>query len=64
MDIRRLRVARGEMFTDQDMKSSAKVCVVGQTIVITCLKMGKIRGQIIRFDNIPFRIVGVLAAKV
>ncbi|WP_455785639.1 ABC transporter permease [Butyricimonas faecihominis] len=64
MDIRRLRVARGEMFTDQDMKSSAKVCVVGQTIVDNLFKNGEDPlGQIIRFDNIPFRIVGVLAAK-
>ena len=64
MDIRRLTVNRGEMFSDQDMKNAAKVCVVGQTIVDNLFKNGEEPlGQIIRFDKVPFRIVGVLAPK-
>ena len=64
MDIRRLTVNRGEMFSAQDMKNAAKVCVVGQTIVDNLFKNGEEPlGQIIRFDKVPFRIVGVLAPK-
>ena len=64
MDIRRLTVNRGEMFSDQDMKNAAKVCVVGQTIVDNLFKNGEDPlGQVIRFDKVPFRIVGVLAPK-
>ena len=64
MDIRRLTVAKGEMFSDQDMKMAAKVCMVGQTIVDNLFKNGEDPlGQVIRFDKIPFRIIGVLAPK-
>ena len=64
MDIRRLTVDRGEMFSDQDMNNAAKVCVVGQTIVDNLFKNGEDPlGQVIRFDKVPFRIVGVLAPK-
>ena len=64
MDIRRLTVNRGEMFSAQDMKNAAKVCVVGQTIVDNLFKNGEDPlGQVIRFDKVPFRIVGVLAPK-
>lgn len=64
MDICRLTVNRGEMFSDQDMKNAAKVCVVGQTIVDNLFKNGEDPlGQVIRFDKVPFRVVGVLAPK-
>ena len=64
MEIRRLSVAKGEMFSDQDMKMAAKVCVVGQTIVDNLFNNGEDPlGQVIRFDKVPFRIVGVLAPK-
>ena len=64
MDIRRLSVDRGEMFSDQDMRNAAKVCVVGQTIVDNLFKNGEDPlGQVIRFDKVPFRIIGVLASK-
>ena len=64
MNIRRLTVAKGEMFSDQDMKTAAKVCVVGQTIVDNLFKNGEDPlGQVIRFDKVPFRIIGVLAPK-
>lgn len=64
MDIRRLTVDRGEMFTDQDMMNAAKVCVVGQTVVDNLFKNGEDPlGQVIRFDKVPFRIIGVLAPK-
>ncbi len=64
LTIRQLKIAEGEMFTDQDIKSSAKVCVVGKTIVDNLFPGGEDPvGKIIRFNKIPFRIVGVLVPK-
>ena len=50
-----------DTFTDADIKSSAKVCVIGQTIVDNLFAQGADPiGQVIRFDKIPMRVVGVL----
>ena len=64
LDIRQLSVEDGEMFTDEDIKSSAKVCVVGKTVVDNLFLDGSDPvGKVIRFNTIPFRIVGVLKSK-
>ena len=64
LTIRQLSVEDGEMFTDEDIKSSAKVCVVGKTVVDNLfLDGGDPVGKVIRFNTIPFRIVGVLKSK-
>ena len=52
------------MFTEEDILGSAKVCVVGKTIVDNLFTNGENPvGQIIRFGKIPFRIIGVLTSK-
>ena len=52
------------MFTEADIQSSAKVCVIGKTIVDNLFPDGSDPiGKIIRFNKIPFRVVGVLKAK-
>jgi putative ABC transport system permease protein len=64
LSIRQLSVESGEMFTDTDIKASAKVCVIGKTIVDNLFPNGGDPvGQIIRFNKIPFRVVGVLKSK-
>ncbi len=64
LDIRQLKVEEGEMFGEADIRSSAKVCVVGKTIVDNLFPNGEDPvGKVIRFDKIPFRIVGVLQSK-
>lgn len=62
--IRQLSVADGEMFTEADIKSAAKVCVLGQTIVDNLFPDGSDPvGRVVRFNYIPFRVVGVLKKK-
>ncbi len=61
--IRRWPVAEGAMFTDQDVRSVAKVAVIGKTIVDQLFPDGDPLGKTIRIRNIPFKIVGVLAPK-
>ena len=64
LKIRQLSIEDGEMFTGEDIKSSAKVCVVGKTVVDNLFPDGADPvGKVIRFNTIPFRIVGVLKSK-
>ena len=64
LDIRQLSVQEGEMFTEADIQSSAKVCVIGKTIVDNLFPGGSDPiGKIIRFNQVPFRVVGVLRSK-
>lgn len=56
LDIRQLSVESGDMFTEADIQSSAKVCVIGKTIVDNLFPDGSDPiGKIIRFNKIPFR---------
>jgi putative ABC transport system permease protein len=61
--IRSWPIASGAMFTDQDVRSVAKVAVIGKTVADQLFTDGEELGQTIRIRNIPFKIVGVLAAK-
>ncbi len=64
LEIRQLSVENGAMFTEADIRSAAKVCVIGQTIVENLFPDGSDPvGSVIRFNQVPFRIVGVLKAK-
>lgn len=64
LSIRQLKVADGEMFTDTDIKAAAKVCILGQTVVDYLFPDGSDPiGKAVRFNSIPFRVVGVLQKK-
>ena len=64
LEIRQLSVENGEMFTESDIQTSAKVCVIGKTIQDNLFPGGEDPvGRIIRFNQIPFRVVGVLKSK-
>jgi putative ABC transport system permease protein len=64
LNIRQLKVADGEMFTEADIKKAAKVCVLGQTVVNNLFPDGSDPvGRVVRFGKIPFRVVGVLEKK-
>lgn len=64
LSIRQLSVSDGEVFTDADIKSGAKVCILGQTIVDNLFPDGSDPvGKVVRFGTIPLRVVGVLKKK-
>ena len=64
LDIRQLKVEEGEMFTEEDIRTSAKVCVIGKTVADNLFTKGEDPvGRVIRFKSIPFRVVGVLKSK-
>ena len=64
IDIRQLVVADGSMFTEADIKTSAKVCVIGKTIVDNLFPDGSDPiGKVIRFNQVPLKVIGVLEEK-
>ena len=64
MEIRRLKVEDGEMFTEDDIKTSAKVCLIGKTVADNLFPDGQDPvGRVIRYKSIPLRVIGVIKAK-
>ena len=64
LTIRQLKIADGEMFTGTDIKAAAKVCILGQTVVDYLFPDGSDPiGRVVRFNSIPFRVIGVLQKK-
>lgn len=64
LNIRQLNIEDGEMFTAADIQSSAKVCLIGKTIVENLFPDGSDPiGKVIRFNQVPFRVIGVLESK-
>jgi len=63
LQIRDWPLADGAMFTEEDVRSVAKVCVIGQTIVREVFPNDDPVGARLRVGNIPFKIVGVLTSK-
>jgi putative ABC transport system permease protein len=61
--IRSWKMGEGAMFTDQDVRSVAKVAVIGKTVVDQLFPDGDPLGETIRIRDIPFKVVGVLASK-
>ena len=62
-EIRKWPVAAGSFFTDADIRTAARVIVIGQTLADNLYPGADPIGQDIRVMNLPFRVVGVLVAK-
>ena len=54
---------KGRIFTDQEIQSAAKVATLGATVAAALFADADPRDEIIRIGDVPFRVVGVLAAK-
>jgi putative ABC transport system permease protein len=64
LNIRRYEIENGQMFSEYDIKTAAKVCVIGKTVVNNLFTNGEDPvGKIIRFNKIPFKVIGVLKSK-
>jgi putative ABC transport system permease protein len=62
--INKFEVASGTNFTDDDVRNSAKVCLIGTTVAENVFPQGESPvGRIIRFGKIPFKVIGVLKSK-
>lgn len=64
ISIRQLNVESGEMFDETDIRQSAKVCVIGKTIVDNLFPDGSDPiGKTIRLNQVPLKVIGVLESK-
>jgi putative ABC transport system permease protein len=61
--VRNWELRQGGFFTQREVISSAKVCVLGQTVVAKLFQTADPVGQTVRIKNIPFRVIGVLEEK-
>jgi len=62
-EIRKWAVGSGDFFTDADVRTAARVVVIGQTIADNLFPGQDAVGQTVRVSNMPFRVVGVMARK-
>jgi putative ABC transport system permease protein len=64
LEIRNWPLKEGVSFSNEDVNGAAKVCLIGQTVVDNIFDPGDDPvGKTIRFNEIPFKIIGVLAEK-
>lgn len=64
LGIKKFEVESGRLFTDREIASLAKVCLIGKTVVENIFPKGADPiGQTIRFKEIPMKIIGVLSEK-
>ena len=63
LEIRRWVIASGSAFSQREVDSAANVCLIGQTVVENLFGDEDPVGKIIRVQNLPFRVIGVLASK-
>jgi putative ABC transport system permease protein len=63
LTVRNWQLKHGGFFTDRDVSSASKVCVLGHTVVKQLFQTANPLGETIRIRNIPFVVVGVLAEK-
>jgi putative ABC transport system permease protein len=63
LTVRNWPLQSGDFFTERDIHSLAKVCVIGRTVVARLFQTANPIGETIRIKNTPFRVIGVLEPK-
>lgn len=63
LDIRNYQIDQGRMYTEKEMASRDRVCVIGKTVADNLFPDGSPVGQLVRINKAPFRVIGVLATK-
>jgi putative ABC transport system permease protein len=62
-EIRAWPVAQGEFFSEGDVRTAARVCVLGKTVADNLFVGADPIGQTMRIRNLPFRVIGILSTK-
>ncbi len=62
--IRQFKLKDGILFSGDDVKTFAKVCILGSTVAKNLFKNGENPiGKVIRFNKVPMQVIGVLSSK-
>jgi putative ABC transport system permease protein len=61
--IRTWPLTEGRLFTDREVRTTAKVCIIGATVAKQLFPDIDPVGQTVRINNVPFQVLGVLSAK-
>jgi putative ABC transport system permease protein len=61
--IKKWSVASGEFFTEADVRTAARVIVLGQTVAESLFPGADPVGQMVRVRELPFRVIGVMIKK-
>jgi putative ABC transport system permease protein len=61
--IKKWAVASGEFFTEADVRTAARVIVLGKTVADSLYPGMDPVGQVVRVRDLPFRVIGVMVAK-
>jgi putative ABC transport system permease protein len=61
--VRNWPLRHGGFFSDREIDSAAKVCVIGHSIVVKLFQTANPLGAKIRIRNTPFEVIGVLETK-
>lgn len=63
IDIRNYTIKTGRMYTEKELTSRDRVCVIGQTVADNLFPEGDPVGKTVRINKAPFRVVGALNSK-
>ncbi|MCC9599229.1 ABC transporter permease [Stieleria sp. JC731] len=63
LQVRAWPLEAGSFFSDADVDANAKVCVIGQTLINKLFRTTNPIGQTVRINNVPIRVIGILAKK-
>jgi putative ABC transport system permease protein len=63
LTVRNWPLRYGGFFTERDISSAAKVCVIGETVVAKLFQTSNPLGESLRIKNTPFRVIGILERK-
>lgn len=63
LSIRNWPIKDGIVFTQEHVNTADKICLIGQTVVENIFGSEDPVGKIIRFNKIPFKVIGVLSEK-
>ncbi len=63
LEIRQWPIEYGDFYSEQDIKTAAKICVLGKTVADNLFPESSPVGQTVRIRNVPFRVIGVLSKK-
>ncbi len=61
--VRNWELAAGGFFSADDIESNGKVCVIGQTLIPKLFRTVNPLDELIRVNNVPFRVIGILQKK-